>query len=526
MKFSFISLVALLGLSTVLLSCQPQSNEKPEEPTLTLSTQMVMLDKKAQSSTTPQIIVTTNQEEWEVFANAEWLHTTQQGNGILISAEENTLGRDRSTNLLVLAGGKAKKVVVTQSAADIIFELSQDDIKVQNSGTELLVSIKTNSGEWKFESSDADWIKVEKFTSELVKITVAPNTAPEERTTTLYAKQGTILREIKVTQLGIGTRKYLLPYLSKSDDAYARMLHESNQGSFQYTDRFTIDEYDGSITQTYIFALASSVFEETIYIFIDETIDMIMMTAKDGTELKSQEYIDFLTDNGFEIEGEDEYGDYHGRHKELPFEFEVVINDAPALSSVKFYPIAKQDKPYPTFTTFPYDRSTYINDTEWNTDKIVAEEESEGRTIQLIESDYYEGVIEGIFSTLESASGETPYIRYFLMHDDEEDALFGSTRRLLNVWKDTSLAYFKDQGKYYFTDEFRALMANEGFKQLDPDGEFYINESKGLVIKPSILTMQERDYLSILYASAAELSMALEKDIDLFNEMVSKVTNR
>lgn len=510
-SFLWASLNFLL-LILFAAACQPKEGSEPEEITLSLSTNTLMMDNKLQAPSAPQVTITTNSKKVKVTTQSEWLTAALKDNGIYLAADENKLGRERKADVLIFAEGQMEVLTVTQSAADLVLEVSPEVLTVQNSGVHLLVSVKSNSGDWKVEPSEYEWMEVEKYTSELVKIVVKPNKDAESRKGYISTKLEGVEKLIEINQLGVGTEKFMLPFLSRKDEPYKRMKYETDQGSFQYSDRFNITEPNSDIIQTYIFALSSTVFEETIYIYLNGALDLIWMTAPDGSALASQEYKDFLMENGFEIEGEEE-GSFYGKHKELPFSFEVVVNELPDESSVRFYPEAMQDKEYPTFQSFPFDKSGYINNKQWNVDKIVKEEEAEGREVEVSMSDDFPDLVEGLLCTLEGAAREVPFIRYYLFNiNEEEETSDGTVRRLLSVWQDVTLGFYEDQGKYYMTKEFRALLKNNGFvKWNDPESDLYINESKGLVIRPSAINLNDDYYLSILYVALSEEELSFFK---------------
>ena len=62
-------------------------------------------------------------ENWSAFStNEAWLSVEQAGNTLKVKATRNENGQLRKASVVVNAGGLQKRVAVTQSSADVIFE--------------------------------------------------------------------------------------------------------------------------------------------------------------------------------------------------------------------------------------------------------------------------------------------------------------------------------------------------------------------------------------------------------------------
>ena len=142
---------AVVLASLVSVSCQPK-DDGPEEPTLFLSTQALTLNNQAQNPTEAQVQVTTNQPKWNVSTNATWLTATRKGEGIVVGAEANTLGKDRQAEVVVYAGGRVEKIAVTQSASKIFINVSSETVEAPDHGGQFFIAVETNGGrQWKLK---------------------------------------------------------------------------------------------------------------------------------------------------------------------------------------------------------------------------------------------------------------------------------------------------------------------------------------------------------------------------------------
>ena len=72
------------------------------------------------------IAIPTNQRKWIASspAEGEWLMLKQHGDNLVVRAMENLVVQECVSLILVMAGGAAEKVMVKQSAADIVLEIS------------------------------------------------------------------------------------------------------------------------------------------------------------------------------------------------------------------------------------------------------------------------------------------------------------------------------------------------------------------------------------------------------------------
>ena len=228
-QINYLAALAVTLLIGMLTSCAPK-DDGPEEATLSLSATSVTIPNAGGEA--QAITVTTNQVKWNAISNADWIKTTVSGNSLQIVAMPNEAGKDRAAQVLVVAGSTSEKVEVIQTAADISLEVSPETIVVPNSGASKLISVKSNSGAWTLDIDEAAqaWIKQNVF-NDMIELEIAANDG-EPREAKLYAKSGTLQKEITVQQAGKGAG-FHTPLLTNSyPTQYQLLSYEKEQGSF------------------------------------------------------------------------------------------------------------------------------------------------------------------------------------------------------------------------------------------------------------------------------------------------------
>ena len=491
--FNYLTAFAVTLLLGLFASCAPKDTEV-EEATLSLSATAVTIANAGGEA--QAITVTTNQAKWNAISNVEWLKTKIAGNALTIVATPNQGGADRAAEILVVAGATSEKISVVQSAADIVLEVSPENIVVANAGETKLISIKSNSATWTLEVDEAAsaWIKQTVF-KDFIQLEVAPNDGAA-RETKIYAKSGKTQKEITVQQAGKGGNKFLLPYLVLDAKQYDLLSYETKMGSFlvSYSPKnagfpaFGIPPSGAS----YSFVTSSEIFPTVFYAY-DYDTDMIQVieyvgAAEKTTKVVADEgFVDFLKANGFEDAKYDEAKNMiTGSHKTN--RFTVTVGDSKQKVAVLHFnaPAPEQDKPYPTFKKFPWDKSEVLGNSQWTGDKLIKAEEDAGSTIEKTYLEKFPTVLSNFTATLKKSSDrDVPYIRlYFMDADKEKGSINDFAKQLLVVWTDVKLAFWDFKGKNYITKEFKDMYEKEGFEYLQDDpqsgGIFLVHKTKKL----------------------------------------------
>ena len=468
------SLFSILMLLSVLFVASCSDDNDYVEPTLEVSTTQVTLTSGSMDQT---IAITTNQTKWIATspAEGEWLMLEQQGSNLVVRAMENLVVEERVSYIFISAGGAAEKVMVKQSAADIVLEASPGEINVPNTGGQYFIDITSNSANWTIEKETAaDWVIVKQFKgADIAELTVHPNETGEGRTLKLYAKSGSKLEEVVINQAG-GASGFILPLLEAAPTQIEILAHEQANGSFLLSYSGPMPSW-GYYDEAYEFAVNSPMFYSTTYDIADYRNGMItevnMWSEKNAAMILSDEYIEFLEANGFAIE--QTAAGFTGYNSEKQFSVTALTDVDADLGRVIFTPVVEQDKDYPTFESFPFDRAEWLNNSAWTSAAIVAQEESDGGTILSQDAEMIDVLVAEEFRPL--------YERLFFMEND-------LATEFLAVWDDANLGAWSPDGgnTWMLTNEFEALLEGAGFVfYMENQGNlFYYLAEKELMIVP------------------------------------------
>lgn len=468
------SLFSILMLLSVLFVASCSDDNDYVEPTLEVSTTQVTLTSGSMDQT---IAITTNQTKWIATspAEGEWLMLEQQGSNLVVRAMENLVVEERVSYIFISAGGAAEKVMVKQSAADIVLEASPGEINVPNTGGQYFIDITSNSANWTIEKETAaDWVIVKQFKgADIAELTVLPNETGEGRTLKLYAKSGPKLEEVVINQAG-GASGFILPLLEAAPTQIEILSHEQANGGFLLAYSGPMPSW-GYYDESYEFAVNSPMFYSTTYIINDYRNGMLsevnMWSEKNAAMILSDEYIEFLEANGFAIEKT--ATGFSGYNSEKQFGVTAITDLDADLGRVIFEPVLEQDKDYPTFDAFPFDRAEWLNNSEWNSAAIVAQEESEGATILAQDDEMIDVLIAEDYRPL--------YERLFFMEND-------LTTEFITIWNNPNVGAWSPDGgnTWMLTSEFEALLESSGFVFfMENQGSlFYFNAEKELMVVP------------------------------------------
>ncbi|MGI6074563.1 MAG: BACON domain-containing protein [Fermentimonas sp.] len=483
--FTVLSVALFLGLS--LISCEGDDNEPDVgvETSLSLSKDELLVSNQPQE--TEEIIITTDNSKVKAFSSAGWLKVDLKDKTLQLSVGANENTKDRTAYVIVTAGNQRKKVTVTQSSADIVLGVSPQELNVSSKRQDIYIAISSNKSDWTFEQPKEEWIEVEKKSSSLLKLTIAENKDEENsRRGSVYVKVDDKLNEVTIIQEALDDNQFIMPLLERYVTVWDVTNFEKNrQNHILYSSTSML-----SSEETYTFTCNSSVVEQITYKF-DQRIRAVKgatISSMDGEALLSDEYRKYLTDYGFEL-GEKTNSGYDGVFKKEGLIVNLRVRISQELlefSTVEFEFTPIQIGKFPTFNAFPYDRSVYFdNPTEYGYERIKQIELDEGGTIiKETPFKYYPDVIRALEVRVAESKHPLAY-RLIIM----EDNYMGPTDQLgslLCAWDDVTLGARPQDGVYVLTDEFKELLAKEGFVKVDEYAgkDYYYKKEKKLVIVP------------------------------------------
>ena len=116
-------LLALLALVFLLpTGCKPDSDV--EEATLELSPSTLRFTKDGGEQV---VTITTNRENWSAFSPQEdaWVKLKEEGSTLRVSVPANPRSEERTTSVIVNAGGLQRRIAIRQSAGEASLTLEQ-----------------------------------------------------------------------------------------------------------------------------------------------------------------------------------------------------------------------------------------------------------------------------------------------------------------------------------------------------------------------------------------------------------------
>ncbi|SPY35715.1 Bacteroidetes-Associated Carbohydrate-binding Often N-terminal [Porphyromonas cangingivalis] len=479
---------AVVLASLVSVSCQPK-DDGPEEPTLSLSTQALTLNNQAQNPTEAQVQVTTNQPKWNVSTNATWLTATRKGEGIVVGAEANMLGKDRKAEVVVYAGGLVEKIAVTQSASKIFINVSSETVEAPDHGGQFFIAVETNGETWAMETEEVDWLKATKA-GEFVKADVAPNKTDAAREAKIYIRVGAETKAVKVVQAANQVSTVYFPVIDTEMSIYQRAkmeaargsivirLSEPSQGFFgpQPGMLTVIPEAEGFINASYVIPLNNPM-----------TWELIVMVADTWERVAEGAFIETLKKEGFaymEDMSAEKKLVYQNSEKRLRASIlEEAQEDGSIVYGVIFERYYIQDKDYPTFSKFPYFLKDLLDKPDKKVKDIVAfmegrgyKKDQDGKNRSVPEELYYQ-----TFVKQGEVGKEEPkdVVTYYHKTGDQglDPALLQSLTQFAQIFTQDKINYamwLRPDGAYVPTKEFIALKDKEGFtaNEKERDGTF------------------------------------------------------
>ncbi len=493
--FILMSLVATM-LSILLPSCK---NDDVFDNTieLTLSEESIV----ASASKSEQVIeITTSSEKLQVISDREWAEPIIEGTTLRIKIAKNTTINKRKAKILVLADGTSATVEVAQRGAVGSAVINPDALEIDQYTHTKTIDIFANDKSWTAKT-DADWIKLtpKQEKSELV-ITCMPNEDRAERIGRIFITIASVNKEIVVRQKGV--LYYILPCLDFSKDIL-------------YIQRFEEARHSRKLDRTpessdWIYDTESKLFNRIRYFMKNAkgtAMEEAHLYCQDLATFKARlsDIKSFLIQKGFEpkVENGVPSATYFYNEK-MAVAGEITIKEQFKFGAIVFRYVAKQDKPYPTFKTFPW--STEL---PWasSSDDVRAYEASHNGVVNkdMTKDATPQQPYDLLgFNIDDSADREIPFLRLYMVIKTipGQESKGGLSIKSL-MFKDVSLAFYKSvTGEYFMTQEFKDLVLKNGYMPMAGDQNGYIsfkNDAEKIILGVKTQEMGGRVNLEILF---------------------------
>ncbi len=444
--------------------------------------------------------ITSNSDKLQVISDRDWVEPVIEGTSLRIKVSQNTTIKMRKAKVLVLANGVSAAVEIAQRPATGEAVINPDKIEIDQYANSKTIDVFANDKNWT-ATTDVDWIQLnaKQAKSELV-ITCAPNKERAERTGHIFITIASVNKEIVVKQKGV--LYYLLPCLDFSKNIrYIQKFEEARRS--RKLDR-TPESSD------WIFDTESELFNRIRYFMKDasgKAMDEVHLFCQDLPTFKSKlsDIKNYLIQEGFEPKVENGVPSAtYFYNEQLSVAGEITIKEQFKFGAIVFRYVAKQDKAYPTFTTFPW--STEL---PWasSVDEVKAYEAKHNGTVNkdMTKASSPQQPYDLLgFDVKDNGDRETPFLRLYMVIQTIpgfEDKGGLTIKNLM--YKDVSLAFYQSvTGEYFMTQEFKDLAIKNGYKPMEGDQNGYIsfkNETEKTILGVKVQEMGGQASLEILF---------------------------
>ncbi|MDO4770633.1 BACON domain-containing protein [Porphyromonas sp.] len=433
MKYYIIAI--LVALSLCITSCRDEQVSPSRQKTELVVSQQETLTLPAEA-TEHRVSVQTNVQEWTCFSKSSWLQAKASGREIVLSVSANTEAQYRETTVQIVAADQVYNFNVKQHGTAITLALSNQPDIIDQWGAEILVDVNTNVETWTAESSES-WVEVTpKHRDDQLLIKVIANDSRYKRNATVTVTETTsgIKKEFQLVQRGMVY--FILPFTGYESSKGELINFETNRNSNLVQ---TPTEYN----PVYKFETVSPIFRTILYtVDIDETImrsQVFFDTKKMTTDQEKAEFYGYLSDEGFNHEGDNIY--YSTKHQS---EAELKANHM----LYTYYPLEK-------VATQPIDglplENTEINST--TPDEIKAYQKNLGR-------EYIDSLSKEdrrlVFRSFDGDKEEL-HVYYF-------SSVSGKLIEAIHFYENMPrYMYTADNQKTYFTRELRKAIRKDKF---------------------------------------------------------------
>lgn len=470
MKYLLKYTIALVGLLTMGLSGCTRDILLDEENSVELSlsqSEVILLGNK----TTKTEVEVITKSSWICFSSADWLECTKSENKMLLTAEANTTGCERTTTVIITAGLTTKQVVVKQSASGVI-STDKREFEVEQWGDTFVIPVYADSKDWEVISSE-DWITVRpNVIKGEIQVTVAETVERPDRSANILVRDVNTGNNfaVKITQKGI--MFIILPYLEFGSDIEPLMNFERARKSTVIGMPGDNSGPSGEVNKDmWKFATKSKLFTRMEYRFVNDKMTQAYAYA-DPYKLDEvyDEFVDYLAGLGFVPEDEKRFK-FVSKKMEMRAELGLGSNNE---IYVLYTYLPNQPEAYPTYEQFPYRISAVQNWTDYDKDKIYEWETAHGGVTTKKDGTVSALKTRTIYYTSDDplAPEKTTYTLRPSSEDKTKEKITGLSFKFRE--SDTNKFVWEKDGIYYLTDEFISLCKKSKMRYRGKLGSSYI----------------------------------------------------
>lgn len=296
MQFNRLYLVLMVFLSVLLGSCAKDVELDDAAASLKLSTSAVTFEPEALEQT---VTVTASTPAWHYVTGSDWLYAERTSGGLKLTAQPNTTGSVRRTNVVFTLGRVVQELSVIQQVSSSTIEVGMSDLKIDAFGGDLELAVNANGSEWSAYTED-EWLKpTVNLKKGALYIAVAENNSREERTGEVLIVDKRTGEAVDVQVHQSGGLYFILPSLSFGSDLAAVQ-------AFEATRRSTLtgsEAVTGSLnTRRYKFATKSSFFHRIEYVLTNNRlVEAYHYVSLPTVIAEESEWLTWMRNTGFVV---------------------------------------------------------------------------------------------------------------------------------------------------------------------------------------------------------------------------------
>ena len=480
MRSIFTYLLALLALVFLLpTSCKPDSDV--EEATLELSPSTLNFTKDGGEQV---VTITTNRENWSAFSPQEdaWVKLKEEGSTLRVSVPANPRSEERTTSVIVNAGGVQRRIAIRQSAGEASLTLEQTVTFGLEGGSHLITFAEASADAKAELAVPTDWLSISAASAKGFTLIAKANATKLRRAAKVNVIRGNSIQEIEVVQEGLPTT--LLPLLEFPADLYQVIRYEQGRG------HILLESVNGGEDEPSVYRFLTK--DKTVP-FIQYTFNVPLSPGFMSAEtlffgFNPKEDVPaleaYLKDHGFTLsKSTDQMAVYTSTT--IPVSLQTYYFSDGVKLEFTYQP--QQPQAYKTFTTLPMTRMTaYMGNRELN--KAGKKRAEIRKDEEALGSEYFDvgDPSADVYQVKKSFDGEDVRAYLFVVANPDkgiaEDDPYIDVCVGVNAFFPITMGYWQDKitGKHYLTNEVRSFFAGVGYPYLgklkNGDYAFYNKE--------------------------------------------------
>ena len=440
--------VSIVVLAAVTAACSDTTDY--ERPTLTLSAQNLSFGKLMDEQF---IHVASNRSSWIASSSAEeeWLSLERKGDSLSVRVKNNETGLTRSSAIIIDAGLAVQKVMVSQSADDVILGVDGGEIIVPQAGGNVTAEVQANIPDYTITPEEsAQWLKVIKKKHGL-KVFAERNGTTQARTAAFLLRSGEHQSRIVVKQPGIEV--FVLACNPGSPfNVHKVMDNEIRRGGF-LTEYAAPDPSFDLTEESYFFKTPSPLFKDIVYVHDTQTGSATRIFTRSFSRagidaVRSQAFKDYAAQFGY-VQSTADPNVFVSDAEKMMIKVDVLEENNSVV--LFFEQIQVQEKDYPTFAKLDLGPLHLLHKTDKKTADVLAFEQGENSTLNSTYFFYTKGADASI-----------------------SDEWVGSVEQYTLNFSEPNLGVWQNGRNWNITKRFDALLRENGFEFIEDYGKYHV----------------------------------------------------